>query len=516
MTRPRSAMRKIKEVLRLQLGEGLSRRQVSLATGLPYTTVADYLGRARRAGVSWPLPEGTDDAALEAQLFARAALPAKAARPLPDWVALDRELRTGKNVTLALLHLEYKERHPEGYGYSQFCVHYHAWRGKLDLVMRQEHKAGERCFVDWAGQTMPIIDPRTGEISFEAQIFVAVLGASSHTYAEAFPSQELPHWIAGHTHAFEAWGGCPRIVIPDNPRAAVTKAHRYEPILNRSYQEMATHYGVAVLPARPRRPRDKALAEIGVQVVQRWILARLRARRFFAIAELNAAITELLVWLNARPFKKLEGSRQSVFEELDRPALRPLPATRYEFATWKIATVSKLDYHVEVDHHYYSVPHQHVGERTDVRMSATTVEVFLRGQRIASHLRSSVHGKHTTTSEHMPESHRRHLEWTPGRIVRWAEETGPKTALLVTAVMEARPHPEQGYRSCLGIMRLGKRYGEARLEAAAARALAIRGHSYRSVESILKNGLDRQALPEPAPELIPRDHENLRGPAYYR
>ncbi len=515
MARPRSAMRKIKEVLRLQLGEGLSRRQVSLATGLPYTTVADYHARARRAGVGWPLPEGTDDAALEALLFTRVALPAAAARPLPDWAELDRELRKRKNVTLALLHLEYKEQHPEGYGYSQFCVHYHAWRGELDLVMRQEHKAGEKCFVDWAGQTVPIIDPRTGEISFEAQIFVAVLGASSHTYAEAFPSQELPHWISGHTHAFEAWGGCPRIVVPDNPRTGVTKAHRYEPMLNRSYEEMAAHYAVAVLPARPRAPRDKAKVEQSVQLVQRWILARLRKRRFFALAELNAAIAELLGGINRKPFRKLEGSRQSQFEAVDRPALRPLPATRYEYTTWKQATVN-IDYHIEVDRHYYSVPYQLARQTIDVRLSATTVEIFHHGQRVASHLRSAVHGKPTTLREHMPESHRRHLEWTPGRIVRWAEETGPKTALLVKAVMEGWPHPEQGYRSCLGIMRLGKRYGESRLEAAAARALAIRGHSYRSVESILKNGLDRQPLPEAPPELIPREHENVRGSAYYR
>jgi len=508
-------MRKIKEVLRLQFGEGLSRRQVAAATGLPYTTLADYLARARRAGLGWPLPEGLDDAALEARLFTRAALPATAARPLPDWAALDRELRKGKNVTLALLHLEYKEQHPTGYQYTQFCRHYHAWRGTVDLVMRQEHKAGEKCFVDWAGQTMPIIDPATGEISLEAQIFVGVLGASSFTYAEAFPSQELVHWIAGHTHAFEAWGGCPRIVVPDNPRTGVTKAHRYEPILNRSYEEMAAHYGVAVIPARPRRPRDKALAEIGVQVVQRWILARLRKRQFFGVAELNAAIAELLAWLNERPFKKLEGSRAKLFEAIDRPALRPLPATRYEFATWKTATVN-IDYHVEVDHHYYSVPYQLAREVVDVRLSATTVEILQRGRRVASHLRSGMRGKPTTASEHMPESHRRHLEWTPGRIVRWAEETGPQTASLVKAVMEGRPHPEQGYRSCLGIMRLGKRYGEGRLEAACTRALAIRGHSYRSVESILKNGLDRQPLPEAPPELIPRDHENLRGPAYYR
>lgn len=514
MARPRSLMRKIKEVLRLHLGEGLSRRQVSRATGLPYTTIVDHLARARRAGLSWPLPEGLDDAALEARLFTRATILAAAARPLPDWAELDRELRSKKNVTLALLHLEYKEQHPEGYQYTQFCRHYHEWRGRVDVVMRQEHRAGEKCFVDWAGQTVPIVDPRSGEVAFEAAVFVAVLGASNHTYAEAFPSQELEHWISGHVRAFEAWGGATRIVVPDNPRTGVTKAHRYEPILNPTYAEMAAHYGAAVIPARPYKARDKAKVEVGVQVVQRWILARLRKRTFFSLVELNAAITQLLRWLNARPFKKLAGSRQSRFEELDRPALRRLPATRYQFAVWKTATVN-LDYHIEVDHHYYSVPYQLAREVVDVRISATTVEIFRRGRRVASHLRSREGGRHTTASEHMPEAHRRHLEWTPGRIVRWAEGTGPQTAALVMAVMESRPHPEQGYRSCLGIMRLGKRYGDDRLEAACTRALAVSALSYRSIESILKTGLDRQPLPEALP-LLPRSHEFLRGPDYYR
>lgn len=326
--------------------------------------------------------------------------------------------------------------------------------------------------------------------------------------------QELEHWIGAHVHTFEAWGGCPRIVVPDNPRTGVTRAHRYEPVLNPTYVEMAAHYGVAVIPARPYKARDKAKAEAGVQVVQRWVLARLRRRRF-SLFELNRAINELLAWLNDRPFKKLEGSRTKLFEEIERPTLKALPQARYQFALWKTAKVA-IDYHVEVDHHYYSVPHQHVGEHCDVRLSAATVEIFLRGRRIASHLRSSVRGRHTTTSEHMPESHRRHLEWTPARIVRWAEDTGPQTASLVKAVMEERPHPEQGYRSCLGIMRLGRRFGEARLEAACTRALSVRAHSYRSVESILKNGLDSQPLPEPAPQPVPRAHENVRGPGYYR
>jgi len=508
-------MRKIKEVLRLQLGEGLSRRKVSLSTGLPYTTVADYLARARRAGVGWPLPaELADEGALEARLFARAALPAAAARPLPDWADVDRELRSRRNVTLALLHLEYREQNPDGYAYTQYCKYFHAWRGKLDLVMRQEHRAGERCFVDWAGQSVPIFDATSGAISFEAQIFVAVLGASSHTYAAGFPSQELEHWIAGHVGAFEAWGGSPRIIVPDNPKTGVTKAHRYEPELHRSYEEMAAHFGAAILPARPRKPRDKAAAEVGVQVVQRWVLARLRKRRFFSLGELNAAIAELMVGLNAKPFRKMDGSRQSRFAELDRPALRPLPQARYEFALWKTARVN-IDYHVEVEHHFYSVPHRLVHEKVDVRLTSTTVEVLHKGQRVASHLRSSVRGGYTTLPEHMPESHRRYAEWTPSRIASWAAHSGPQTAALVEGVMASRPHPEQGFRSCLGIMRLGRRYGEGRLEAACARALSIRALSYRSVESILKSGLDGQPLPATAPAPAVIKHENVRGPAYY-
>ena len=515
MARPRSPMRKIREVLRVTLGEGLSRRQVSAAVELPLATVSNYLSRARAAGIVWPLPEGLDDAALEARLFSRAAIPATRSRPLPDWAELDRELRGKMNVTLALLHLEYKERHPEGYQYTQFCRYYRAWRGRVDLVMRQEHRAGERCFVDWAGQSVPIIDPATGGIALQAQIFVAVLGASNFTYAEAFPSRELAHWIGGHIRAFEAWGGCPRIVVPDNPRTGVTKAHRYEPVLNGTYTELAAHYGVAVIPARPRRPRGKARVEVGVQVVQRWVLARLRKRTFFSLAELNAAVRELLTWLNQRRFKKLEGSRAKLFEELERPALKALPATRYQFATWKAATVS-IDYHVEVDRHYYSVPYQLAREQVDVRLSGSTVEVFRRGHRVASHPRRGLRGRHTTTPEHMPEAHRRHLEWTPGRILGWAGQAGPQTASLVQAILESRPHPEQGYRSCLGIMRLGRRYGDDRLEAACTRALAVRALSYRSVESILRTGLDKQPLAAPPTGIAPRAHENVRGPDYYR
>ena len=419
-----------------------------------------------------------------------------------------------KGVTLQLLHMEYKEREPSGYQYTQFCRLYRAWQRHLDVVMRQEHRAGEKLFVDFAGQTIPITDPATGEIT-GAQLFVAVLGASNYTYAEALPSQELPHWIAAHVHAFAFIGGCVRLIVPDNLRAGVTRAHRYEPDINPTYAEMAAHYGAAVIPARPRRPRDKAKAEQGVLLAERWILAALRHRTFFSIAEANEAIRERLAWLNGRPFKKLPGSRAILFAELDRPALRPLPAQPYEYAVWKTATVN-VDYHVEVDRHWYSVPYQLVGEGCDIRVTAAIVEVLHHGRRVASHRRSGEQRRFTTDAAHMPEAHRRHAEWSPSRIVRWAEQTGPATAALVASIMASRPHPEQGFRSCLGIMRLGRRYGPERLEAAAARALAIRALSYRSVESILKGGLDGLPLPgsEPVTTTI-GDHANVRGAGYY-
>jgi transposase len=512
MPRPRTAMRKIRDVLRLTYGERLSRRQVSAATGVPFTTVCEYVTRARGAGLSWPLPDDLDDAALEARLFVSQGQAVRT-RPAADWGYVHRELRR-PGVTLMLLWLEYKERFPDGYQYSQFCDRYRGWQRRLDVVMRQEHRAGEKMFVDFPGQRIPIYDRESGLVRFEAELFVAVLGASNYMYAEAFASQELPSWIAGHVHAFEFLGGCPQIVVCDNLRSGVSRAHRYEPDLNATYQEMAAHYGVAVIPTRVRKPRDKAKVEAGVLIAERWIMARLRHRTFFGLGELNVAIRDLLDWINRRPFKKLPGSRQSLFEELERPALRPLPADRYEFGLWKQAKVS-IDYHVEVDRHYYSVPYQLVGQVCEVRLSAASVEIFRRGRRIASHVRSYQRGRHSTDPAHMPDAHRRHQEWTPGRILHWAEKTGPATAELTRGILESRPHPEQGFRSCLGILRLGERYGAERVEAACRRALAVRAFSYRSLESILKSGLDRQPLPAQRPLRVHRRHDNLRGAGYY-
>jgi transposase len=416
-------------------------------------------------------------------------------------------------VTLTLLWHEYKAAHPEGFQYSWFCDQYRAWSARLDVVMRQEHRAGEKLFVDYAGQTVEVVDRRTGEIR-SAQIFVAVLGASSYTYAEATWTQQLPDWIGSHVRAFEFLGGVSELLVPDNLRSGVAKAHRYEPDLNPTYADLASHYGVVVLPARVRKPRDKAKAEAGVLLVERWILAVLRHRTFFSLAELNREIARHLERLNARPFKKLPGSRRALFEQLDRPALRPLPAQPFAFAEWKQVRVN-IDYHVEIDGHYYSVPYQLVRKALEARYSERTVEVFHQGRRVASHPRSHLKGRHTTLPEHMPAAHRSYAEWTPQRLIRWAEQNGPATAGMVQTILERRAHPQQGFRSCLGIMRLGKRFGEERLEAACRRALTLNACSYKSIESILRQGLDGQAVPEQQELDLVLEHENIRGADYY-
>jgi transposase len=419
-----------------------------------------------------------------------------------------------KSITLLLLWQEYKAVTPNGLQSSSFCEAYRKWAGRLDVVMRQPHRAGETLFVDYAGQTMPVVHPYTGEVH-DASIFIAVLGASNYTFAEATWSQSVPDWIAAHVRAFEALGGVPQVLVPDNLKAAVTHPHRYEPELHRTYADLAQHYGVAIVPARAARPRDKAKVEVGVQVVERWILARLRHQTFFSLAELNAAITDLRIKLNQRPFKKLPGCRQSLFEELDRPALQPLPATPYEYAEWKLVRVN-IDYHVEVGGHYYSVPYALVKHQLDARLTAHTVELFHTGKRIASHRRSAQKGRHTTVAAHMPKSHRHYAQWTPQRLIRWAEKTGGATAQVVESILASRPHPQQGFRSCLGIMRLGKHYGDDRLEAACHRAMAIGACSYKSIESILKHDLDRQPVPgKTQTALSDAHHVNVRGPRYY-
>lgn len=510
MSAKRLSMRKIKEVLRLKWSLDLSHRAIGRSCGIGHTVVTEYLRRAERVGLCWPLPPEMDNVQLERLLFPPPIQVPSSDRPLPDWTKVHQELKR-KGVTLFLLWEEYKADNPEGFQYSWFCEVYREWASKLDVVMRQEHRAGEKLFVDYAGQTIQVTDPKTGELR-DAQLFVSVLGASSYTYAEATWSQGLSDWIGSHVRAFAFFGGVPEIVVPDNLRSGVSKVCFYEPDLNPTYQEMAAHYGVAVIPARVGRPRDKAKVEVGVQVVERWIAARLRNRSFFSLAELNGAIRELLERLNERPFRKLPGSRKVQFDSLDKAALHPLPDQPYEYAEWKKVRVN-IDYHVEFEGHYYSVPHQLFKKQLEIRATAETVECLREGRRVASHRRSLAKGGHTTLPEHMPSSHRRYADWTPSRMIEWASQTGPYTGKLVEQILEARPHPEQGFRSAMGIMRLAKGYGPERVEAACERALAIKAKSYRSVKSILENQLDGET--PPAQEETPIEHPNVRGPAYY-
>lgn len=513
MSKERLSMRKIRDILRLSWACGLSARQVAASCGIARSSVAECLRRAQAAGLSWPLPEELDDALLLRRLYAPPPRLSETERAPPDWPHVHRELKR-KGVTLFLLWQEYKEVHPEGYQYSRFCELYRQWSGRLDRSMRQTHRAGEKLFVDYAGQTVAVVERHSGLVR-QAQVFVAVLGASNYTYAEATWSQELAQWLGSHVRALAFLGGVPELVVPDNLKSGVRSPHRYEPDINPSYQDWAQHYGTAVLPARVRRPRDKAKVEQGVLLVERWILARLRHQQFFSLEALNRAIGKLLEHLNARSFRKLPGCRRTLFEQLDRPALRPLPAQPYQYAEWRRVRVN-IDYHVEVEGHYYSVPHALVRQALEVRLSAATVECFHAGQRVASHARSALRGRHTTVSAHMPPAHRHQAEWTPQRLIRWAAQTGPATAAVVEQLLASRAHPQQGFRACLGVLRLGNDYGPERLEAACRRALALRTCRYKSLESILKNGLDRRPLPEPdASSAAAQDHPNLRGPDYY-
>ena len=465
-------MRKVREILRLRYACELSERQIAQSCNLSEGSVSNYLRRAEAAGLSWPLSGEWDDAVVEAKLFSSKG---EGTRPEPDWEYIHKE-KGRKGVTLLLLWQEYKVQHPGGYGYSTFTIHYRRWLGEQGVTMRQSHVAGEKLFVDYAGVTLPITDPITGEVQ-QGQVFVAVLGASSYTYAEVTASQSSEDWLSSHRRALAFFGGVPKVVVPDNLKAGVKSPCRYEPELNPAYAEFAAHYHSAVVPARVKKPRDKAKAEVGVQVVERQILAPLRNRTFFSLREANKAVWELLGELNSKPFQKLPGSRKSTFEELDKPALQPLPTTRFEVASWKKAKVN-VDYHVEVEGHYYSVPYQHARQTVELRLTTTTVEVFYQGKRVASHLRAGESarnkGRHTTVTEHMSKAHQRHAEWSPARLVNWAEKTGEATALVVGHILESRPHPEQGFRSCLGILRLGKLYAEARLEAACHRAHRLR------------------------------------------
>lgn len=512
MSNPRLSMRKIHEVLRLERETSLSRRQIAKSCGIGRATVSDYIRRFEAAGLTWPEAASMGEVALEAALFPPPVAVPEAERPVPEWSAVHTELKR-RGVTLFLLWQEYKLQHPEaGYQYSRFCDLYRDWLGKVDVVMRQDHRAGEKLFVDYAGQTATVVDRHTGE-AHQAQVFVAVLGASSYTYAEATWSQGLSDWIGAHVRALAYIGGVPEVVVPDNLRSAVRKAHRYEPDINPTYQDLARHYGLAVVPARVRRPRDKAKAEAGVLLVERWILAVLRNETFFSLPALNRRIGELLTHLNERPFQKRSGSRNTLFEEIDYPALSPLPRNAYEYAEWRKVRVAP-NIHVEVEGSYYSVPHALVRKQLDARVTQRCVELLHRGERVASHPRAGAKGHYTTVTEHMPPAHQRHLEWTPERIVGWARQTGPATAGVVERMLHGRGHPQQAYNACFGLMRLGQGVGNERLEAACQRALTTGAVGYRHIESILTHHLDQQPYAE-TPALELPEHGNLRGSDYY-
>ena len=512
MSNTRLSMRKIKETLRLHFESGLGQRPIARCLNISRTTVADYLHRAKVADLNWPLPEDFTDQQLHQQLFPVMDPTAPTEKKRPDCSVIHTELKH-KGVTLLLLWQEYQEEHPQGVRYSQYCEIYRCWKKKLKLSMRQTHLAGEKLFVDYAGQTQPIVNQHTGEIT-ACQIFVAVLGASNYTFAEATHSQGLSDWLGSHRRAFEFFGGVPEIVIPDNLKSGVNKSCRYEPDLNPSYQDLAEHYNTAIIPARVRKPQDKAKAEVGVQIVERWILARLRKQTFFSLTQVNDAISALLQDLNTRPFKKLPGCRQELFASLDQPELKPLPTTGYTFAEWKKVRVG-VDYHVEIEKHYYSVPYQYHGKQLDARIAPDTIECFHKSKRIASHVRSFQKGRHTTTNAHMPKGHQRYAEWTPQRLIAWAAKTGSKTATMTEAILASRSHPQQGFRSAMGLIHLAKVYTPQRLEAACDLALSSQAISYKSVKSILKTGLDQQPQQQPLP-LEPIDHHNIRGGQYYR
>jgi len=516
MPNRRLSVRKIKEILRLKLDCGISEREISRSCRVSRSTVADYLRRAAAAKLTWSEASALAEAQIEERLFSTEHIPSTVKRPPPDCEHIYNELRTYRkfNLTLSQLWLEYKEKHPDGYQYTQFCEHYWRWRKKLDYCMRQEHRGGEKLFIDYS-DGLSIVDALTGELTL-TQIFVAVWGASNYTYAEATLSQTLPNWIGSHGRAFEYFGCVPRVLVPDNLKSGVSKACKYEPELNPTYADMAEHYGCAVLPARPRKPRDKAKVESGVLIAKRWILAVLRHRTFYSLAELNAAIRECLERLNNRPLKKIKKSRRELFETVDRPNALPLPQRPYEYAEWYKARV-QLNYHIEVDGHYYSVPYQLLHERLDIRLTATIVEAFHKGERVAAHVRLYTKGGYTTLKEHMPPSHRYYAEWNPARFIQWAGKTGEATARLVETILSTRPYPEQGFKACLGIINLTRDYEPVRVEAAARRALQFKTCSYRSVKAILSAGLDRQpdnGEQHGLPGLLP--HRNIRGQEYYQ
>ena len=513
-------MRKTKDILRLHLLAGVtSCRQIGRAAGCGKTAVAECLRRASAAGLtSWERVEGLDEDELEQRLYPATVKPSSRplARPLPDWAWVREErARRDHKMTLMLLWTEYKGEHPDGYQYSQFAELYRRFEKKLSVVLRQHHPPGEKTFVDFC-DGIALTDPITGA-RLPTQLFVGALGASSYTFAWATRSQTLPDWLDCHVRMYEFYQGVSALTIPDNLRSGVSKPDRYEAEINPSYRDLAEHYGTCVIPARVRKPRDKGKVEAAVLVAQRWILAALRHRRFYALAELNAAIAALLVKLNEREMRHVKASRRSLYERLERPMLKPLPATPYAYADWKQVKVN-IDYHVSFDDHFYSALYTLVGETLWCRATRGTVELLHKGKRIAAHPRSFAKYGYSTIPEHRPASHRAHLEWTPSRLVNWGNAIGAHTAALVEHVIRSKPHPEQGYRSALGILRLANKHGNERLERAAEKAFQICSPSYKTVKTMLQQRMESTPLRGEPQATADPEHlgvANVRGRGYY-
>jgi transposase len=507
-------MRKIRELLRLKFELGLSERKIAMAVSISRSAVSECVSRVAAAGLTWPLPEVLDDAQLEQRLYP--AKPQAIDIPWPDFAHMQREL-SRPGVTRQLLWEEYRVQHPDGLQYSAFCERYRQWREQhVEPVMRFEHRAGDKLFVDYAGQTVEIIDRHTGELR-AAQVFVAVLGCSNYTFAEATFSQALPDWLGSHVRALQFFGGVPAAIVPDNLKSGVDRAHRYDPDLNRAYAEFAEHYGVAILPARVRKPRDKAKVEGGVLIVERWILARLRSRQFFSLPELNAAISELLTALNRQPFQKLDGTRQSRFVELDFPALRSLPTRSYEYAQWKCAKVHP-DYHIEVEHGYYSVPYRHIGQRVDVRVTARMVEIFYQRRLIASHVRSFKRGQRATLDAHRPDNHRAIVDLSIERLIERAQHIAPAVAQVLRAQFNRKKHPEEALRAAQGILRLALDFSPEKLAQACERAVQLKVFTYRAVRNFItaaQGSAVRNTTDSGEQRQLSLVHDNVRGPDYF-
>ena len=512
MATPRITMRKLRDILRLRLDAGLSIRQIQAVTKASIGLIQKLVARAEVLGLGWPLPVELDDTKLQALFYPAPNSHNTERFERPDCSYIYQSLKHD-GVTLQLLWEEYTEQYaPRTYSRSQYCAIYQEWRKKQKRSMRQVHKAGEKCFVDYCGPTLAIVNPHTGEIR-DSQVFVGVLGASNYTYAEATLTQKLPDWLASHRRMFTFFGGTPAVVIPDNLRSAVSKACRYDPDLNPSYQQLAEHYGIAVIPARPYKPKDKSKAEVAVQIVERWIMARLRHHTFFSLAEANQCIKALLVELNEKPFKQLPGNRREAFENIDKPKLSPLPTHPYEYVEIKPAKVH-IDYHVQYDNHFYSVPHEFVGERIELHVSDRLVTAFFRRRQIAQHPRAFTAGM-TTIAAHMPKRHQKHHAWTPEQLISWAEKTGPEVKRWVSHQLETRDHPEQAYRVCLGLLNLEKKYPTARLDAACRIANDNALMRLKQIKSILSSNRDQ--LPEQLNLTVelPQDHGNIRGPNHF-